>query len=214
MTTYKNPFLSIMQKKTTTVKPTVAATTAQAAQVQTIGEKLQERMDSAGYLKAGNVGDISKVIWPFFFTFTAPELAPNTGSNGSFTVTQEAAFIWVATSKVVFKKTPVIAPPGFRYDAINSLDGSEDLNNAPGLFHTFRDAQSSRQFHGQPEPVDNIGCAEFPSALPTPQLFLPNSTIECIFQNSHATNIYVPWITMFGYRVRLDEAQNILSTIS
>jgi hypothetical protein len=58
-----------------------------------------------------------------------------------------------------------------------------------------------------------VGVPEFPSVLPTPILFLPNSTIEVTYQNDNATDTFVPFITLFGYRVRIEDAQNILSTV-
>jgi hypothetical protein len=45
-------------------------------------------------------------------------------------------------------------------------------------------------------------------------MFLPNSTVEAIFSNKDAARTYVPFVTFFGYRVRIEDAQNILSTIT
>lgn len=156
----------------------------------------------------GNIGDINNVFWPFYFTFSAPELAPNQGSIGSFTVTQEASFVLMDIKKVVFKKA------AGQYTAIDALYPDSALASANDLNIVFRDAQSSRTFMQTPMAVDEIGCAEFPTKLKKPQMFLPNSTIECIFQNSHPSNTYVPFVTMFGYRLRVDNAASILSLIT
>lgn len=161
--------------------------------------------------RPGNVGDINSVIWPFWFTFTAPELTAATGSNGFITVTQEAAFIFMAMSKVVFKRTGIAAP--YQYTAINALLPDEGANSANDVLISIRDAQSTRVFFGQPMSIDQIGCAEEPTILPTPQLMLPNATIECVFQNN-SVDTYVPFITLFGYRIRLENAADILSTIT
>jgi hypothetical protein len=156
----------------------------------------------------GNIGDLNNVFWPFYFTFTAPELPPNSGSIGSFTVTQEASFILLNISQVVFKKV------AGSYTAINALNSDEALNNANNLNIAFRDAQSSRTFMQLPMGISEIGCAEFPTILNQPQMFLPNSTIECIYQNSNATETFVPFVTMFGYRLRVDNSASILSLIT
>jgi len=163
-------------------------------------------------LMPGNVGDINRVIWPFWFTFTAPVLTPQTGSNAFITVTQEAAFIWMTMCKVVFLRTE--ARPPYVYTAINALLPDEGANNANDLMISVRDAQSSRVFFGQPMSLDQVGPAEEPTVLPTSQFFLPNTTIECVYQNNSTVNTYVPFITFFGYRMRVPEAQAILSTIT
>lgn len=160
----------------------------------------------------GNIGDISAALWPFWFSFNSNELMPGNGMNTSVTITQEAAFILMAINKTVFLRTGAIAP--FQYTAINALDSSEAVSNAPDLMFTLRDAQSTRVFLGNPMSVDELGCAEFPTILPTPQLMLPNSTMECIYQNNHASNVYVPFVTLFGYRLRIENAAQILSMIT
>lgn len=157
-------------------------------------------------LMPGNVGDINRVIWPFWFTFTAPELVPNQTSTGVFSVSQEAAFIAMAFTKVVFKKV------GGVYTAIDP--SQEDMSGeANGLKFQLRDAQSTRVFSQTVVPLDCFGDPRFPSVFQTPLMFLPNSTVECVYSNSDPTATYVPWITMFGYRVRLENAEQILSLI-
>jgi len=161
----------------------------------------------------GSIGDLGKVIWPFWFTFTAPELAPNTGQNAFVTTTLEAAFILMKASKVVFVKTPNV-PPNYNYLAIDPSVVNEANNAAHDLQMSLRDAQSSRLFFSTAQEIDFLGTGEYPTIFPTPQLFLPNSTIECVYQNNHATNTYVPFITLFGYRLRIDDADELLSTIT
>lgn len=162
-------------------------------------------------LMPGNVGDINNVIWPFWFTFTAPELQPNQTSQASFSVTQEAAFIWMAFTKVVFKRTGA-AP--YVYTAIDTNQEDPAQGEANNLSFQIRDAQSSRVFSQQPVPIDAFGDPNFPSVLQTPVMFLPNSTVECLYSNADASAVYVPHITMFGYRVRLENAEQILSLVN
>lgn len=159
-------------------------------------------------LRPGNVGAINRVIWPFWFTFSAPELTPITSSQGFFTVTQEAAFVFMSMTKSVFKKTT--GPTQYTYIDPNDFGAN---GQADGLKWTMRDAQSSRVFSNLPIEMDEYGHPEAPFILSTPILFLPNSTIEMTYQNDHAGNTYVPFITLFGYRVRVDDAQHLLGTV-
>jgi len=161
----------------------------------------------------GSIGDLGKVIWPFWFTFTSPELAPSTGDNAFVTTTLEAAFVLMKMTKVVFTKVDNGAP-NYTYEAIDTNSANEALNSAHDLQMSLRDAQSSRVFFGTAQEIDFIGNGQFPTIFPTPQLFLPNSTIECVYQNNHASNVYIPFTTMFGYRVRIDDADELLSTIT
>lgn len=170
---------------------------------------LKSNLDAAlpATMRPGNVGSINRVIWPFFFTFTAPELSPNSSSQGFTTITQEAAFVWMSYTKAVYKKT---AGPVYTYV---DPDDYSAVGQTDGLKFTLRDAQSTRTFHNSPLEVDQIGNPQFPSVLPTPILFLPNSTIEITYQNDNAADTFVPFITLFGYRVRIEDAQKILSTV-
>jgi hypothetical protein len=61
--------------------------------------------------------------------------------------------------------------------------------------------------------MDMVGSPQYPSVLPTPMMFLPNSNIEITYTNENASVTYVPFITFFGYRMRVDDAQNLLSTV-
>jgi hypothetical protein len=60
-----------------------------------------------------------------------------------------------------------------------------------------------------------IGVPRNPTVLPVPILFLQNSNVEIIYtNNSENVRTYRPFVTMFGYRVRLQEYQQVLSTVS
>lgn len=169
------------------------------------------RNSKLGGLMPGNVGDINKVVWPFFYTFTAPELAPGVSSTGSFTVSQEAAFIWMNFTCAVFLRSG--AGPNYTYTAIDTSDESAN-GNIDGLNIVFRDAQSSRVFQRDPMPIEAFGNPQYPTVLRSPVMFLPNSTVECLYTNNNSTNVYVPFITFFGYRVRIQGAENILSLVT
>lgn len=157
-----------------------------------------------------NVGDLNRTIWPFFFTFKTGELAPDRTLQTSFTVTQEAAFIWLSYTKAVFLKDPATGAMNF----IDPQEPTKALGEANGLEIVFRDAQSTRVFNAKPMALDHVGWSRNPSVLSTPTMFLPNSTVEAIFSNKDASRTYVPFVTFFGYRVRIEDAQSILSTIT
>jgi len=178
---------------------------------QSIGARQLSNMMAqplANQVKAGNVGALNRVIWPFWFTFSAPELAPQTSSQGFFTVTQEAAFVLMAITKAVYSKTT--GPTQYTYIDPNDESAS---GQADGLKWTLRDAQSSRVFSNLPVEMDQFGSPEWPFILSTPIMFLPNSTVEMTYQNDNAASTFVPYMTFFGYRVRVEDAQNLLGTV-
>jgi hypothetical protein len=166
-------------------------------------------------LRPGNVDDINRVIWPFWFTFEldpgVEDIAPDETRIGSFAVTQEAAFIAVSLTKAVFLREA--APDRFTY--IDPENFNLDVSDAEGLKYVLRDSTSTREFNDVSMPVDMIGVPRNPTVLPVPILFLQNSNVEIIYtNNSENVRTYRPFVTMFGYRVRLQEYQQVLSTVS
>jgi hypothetical protein len=165
------------------------------------------------YLVPGNLGDINKVVWPFWFTAQAPELPAAVGgtqvqASSTITVTQEACFVLMSITKTVFVKT--LGP--VEYTAVDA-DQPGAAGKTPGLSMIMTDAQSRRIFMSNPYNLDNMGSSRFPTEMP-PMLFLPNSTIEMQLFNTNTVNTYVPWITFFGYRVRVEDAQQLLSLVT
>lgn len=165
------------------------------------------------YLVPGNLGEINKVAWPFWFTNQTPELpaaVPTaTQSKGSVTITQEAAFIVTDILRSVFVHDLIAGT--YTYVDPNQ-PGQTGL--APGLSMILVDGQSRRQFMSKPIQFDHLGWARFPSELPTSQMFLPNSIIETQLFNSNPLVNYVPWITFVGVRCRIEDAQRILSLVT
>lgn len=162
-------------------------------------------------LLPGNVGDIKQVIWDFAFTFPYTRLLPGQAADAVLTITQEAGFVVTHMSQVVFWELG--AGPLYSYSCYTPTF-SLAQSTAPDLKYLLIDAQSSRTFHNAPEAIDNLGIGISRTHLPTPLFFLPTSTIVCRYQNDSATNSYVPFITLYGYRVRIDEAQKVLSTMT
>lgn len=171
---------------------------------QNMQSNIQRNMGN--WLVPGNVGDINKVTWGFWFPTQLAELQPNTSSRVSFSVTQEAGFIWMNYSKVVY----ILDEDD---DTITYIDPDADLAGAPGLSYIIRDAQSSREFFNIPQNINTVGNPRWPTTLPTPQYFLPNSTVEVNFFNDHPTNIYVAGLIFYGERVRSEYDKNLLSTV-
>lgn len=163
-------------------------------------------------LAPGDLGDINKVIWPFFFSTELPNtaIAPNQTFQTGFSITQEAAFIMMAVTKTAYVQN-VVDPDKFTYADPN--DPSLGFDSTPGLSFTMRDGSSSRQFFNQPIGLSQYGNPRFPTKLPRPIMFLPNQSIQIAFINSHASNVYLPFITVFGYRMRIEDAQNFLSLV-
>lgn len=173
--------------------------------VQNLKSNLERNMGNL--MVPGNVGDINKVIWPFWFSIPFTRVNPGQNVRTQFTVTQEAGFSFMALTKAVYDFD----------DATNELtyiDPDEPaIGESAGLSIIIRDAQSSREFFNLPANLDTLGNPRFPTSLPTPYFFLPNSIIEYNIINDHPTNIYFVHLTMFGYRVRIEGSQNILSTV-
>jgi hypothetical protein len=165
------------------------------------------------YLVPGNLGDVNKVIWPFWFTNITPELPAAVGGTQSqatamVTITQEAAFIITAFMKSVFLHDTIA-------NTFTYVDPSNfgQAGQTPGLSMTIQDAQSSRVFMSNPIDLDTVGDGIYPQELPTPIMFLPNSVIKTQLFNSSAS-AYVPWITYLGVRCRIEDAQRIMSLIT
>lgn len=161
-------------------------------------------------LRPGNVGDINKIVWPFWLTTTDSIINPNSTKQGNITVTQEAAFIWISYQKVVMLEDPFDSQ---EYQYVDpDQPGASGKSN--GITFSMRDSQSSRTFMNTPLEMDLIGHWKYPSVLATPQLMLPNSNMEFNYNNNTTDTRYRPFITLYGLRVRIEDAKNILSLIS
>ncbi len=158
-------------------------------------------------LQPGNLGDINSVIWPFQFVTQNIESAPNTNVRTGFQVTQEAAFVWMSFVKVVY------AVDGGGNMTYIDPDQPGNAGQAYDLAFTVRDSQSQRSYENLPTDINTVGHPRWPTKYPRPMLLLPNSNTEISFQNSNDVNTYVAFIVPFGYRIRIQDAQNILSLI-
>lgn len=161
-------------------------------------------------LTPGNIGDINSVIWPYWFSTDIPQspLAFGQTLQTGFSVNYEAAFIFMSFTKVVYLVEGEVPDDSWTY-----LDPDVAQPSAPGLTFTLRDGSSSRQFYNTPTLMDHCGNPRFPTKFPRPMMMLPNQVMQISFTNSHPTNVYVPFITAFGYRMRVDQAQKLLSLV-
>jgi len=158
-------------------------------------------------LAPSNLGDINKIIWPYFFTTDATqELGLNETLQTGFSITQEAAFIMMSYTKTVYEVA------GGQWTYLDPNDSSY-ASRAPDLTFTIRDGSSSRAFMNRPIELGHYGNPRFPTKLPRPMMFLPNQVVEVSFINSHPSKVYVPSITAFGYRMRVEDAQKFLSLV-
>lgn len=182
----------------------IAQGQAQSNAPQNLRYNLQ---NSLGPMMApGNVRDLNSVIWPFYFTTEIPEesIGPNETFQTGFSVTQEAAFIMMSFTKTVYLDDE--GQWGYLNEGANP--------SAPGLQFTMRDGSSSRQLFNTPINLDLYGNPRFPSKWPRPIMLLPNQVMQIQFINTHPTQSYVPFITAFGYRMRIEEAQKFLSLVT
>ena len=154
-------------------------------------------------LMPGNVGDLAKVAWPFWFQANfvfgvTPTWSAATNQTQSFQVTQEAAFLMMGLYR-----------DSFSYSTAGEL--------APLLLQ-IRDRQSSRLFMDKPMPWQTIGKKSRPSVFQTPMLVMPNAFID-VTLTSFATNQVAAagstkqQISFFGYRVRVEDADKVLSSV-
>ena len=158
------------------------------------------------YMAPGNVGDVNRVIWPFWYTTEDTQVAPNQTVSTGFSVTQEAAYIITSYTKAVYLRT--VGPDNISYlDPKFAVGGGKST----GLSVNFRDSQSSRQFMDTTIKLDNVGNPRFVTEFEAPMLLLPNANFEVIFVNENPTDTFIPFITMFGYRMRIEEAKSILA---
>lgn len=157
----------------------------------------------------GNIGDINNVIWPFYFIFQPQDISPGQSLIQSFSVTQEAGFLWRSASAQVFKKV------AGEYIYIDPFAVDESVNSPNGLVFGYQDAQSTRQFNGRAlQDISTLGNANFPTIWPSTVFLLPNQTMQLTLSNNNATETYRASVVVSGYRIRVKDAQKILSTVS
>lgn len=185
------------------------------------GEGLHNAM--ASFLPKGtvptNVGQLNKVAWQFQYTVdfdlkqTQPwiESVANVGVGAitnmtkqisSFQVTQEAAFLMMGIMRHA-----------------NDYSDAGDLGS---LTFEFRDAQSSRYFNNEPTPLQMFGQKGYMQYMAVPMIIMPNAKMEIhlgcnldqgVTQLVDGSASGIHRCTMFGYRIRIQDADKVLSSI-
>lgn len=183
------------------------------------GRELQSKF-ATGILdgiQPGNIGDINRVIWPFAFQFQSQngavaDILPGQSQLLSFTVTQEAGFLMRQISHSTFRLV------GGEYSYIDPFYFDESANSPNGLTFTLQDAVSSRLYTGSlngrsVQEISDLGNANFPTIYPSTVFLLPNQTMLMNLTNS-GDETFRSFITVWGYRIRVEDDQKILSTVS
>lgn len=164
-------------------------------------EQLARKLPS--FLMPGNIGAYNKVTWPFFHTITIdfgsnPTYGPNTKGTGQFRVSQDAALLMQS----IYHKS-------WSYDSAGELSA---------LQLRIIDAQSTRQLNDQPIPIQAIGKRSKPSIMPTPYLIMPSALMQFeltswLPSNQVTTGNGKHQFVIFGYRVRIEDFENVLSSV-
>lgn len=177
---------------------------SEVKKVDSLEQKIATQMPT---LQTGGIDDINKIIWPFWFPTSYVAVTPNNVASRYIPITQEAAFIWTHTTKVVFEKQTLLA--GFSWNYVDPNNAAAGVTEK--LQYTISDPQSGRTFFDNPISMNHLGHAQEPEKLDTPMLISANNNLEVKFYNNNATRTYIPFIMLSGYRVRIEDAQDILS---
>jgi hypothetical protein len=185
------------------------------SELSSVRDKEQKLSTQMPTVAAGNIGDINKIIWPFFFASSqfgedVTQLAPNQSVSTYVNITQEAGFVLTKLVKTVFEVVD-LGGGNYWYSYVNPKDLSSGL--ASDLRFTITDVQSSRSFHYAPINLDHIGDAKDPTCLKTPIYFAPNANVEVKFFNDSQTKTYVPMMMFHGYRIRIEDEQESLGRV-
>lgn len=157
-----------------------------------------------------NVGHLNHVAWPFYYTLDFdlsatsdwPNLTSSTRQVRDFQISQEAAFLMMGV--------------------IRHAEDYNDAGDLGPLAVEFRDRQSSRFFNDSPIPIQMFGQKGYLSYLAMPMILMPNAFFEIslttlledgVTQNTPNGSSGKHSFTMYGYRTRVQDAQNVLSSI-
>lgn len=178
--------------------------TIPAGNVQIMRESMQGILPA--YMMPGNVGGINQVCWPFYFQIELdigddPTIIDSSFTKGFFQVDQEAALLLMSVSRA------------HNTDAA----GFSATVNAP-LQVELIDRQSSRRFSNAPTPLQMFGFNSMPAIFPTPMYIQPNGFLDVIVNGIPATAQSFTGsgkfqLSFFGYRIRTEDTNKVLSTI-
>lgn len=172
--------------------------------IQSLRSSLMQSLPS--YMMPGNVGGINEVTWPFLFQINLdfgadPTIQDINVVRGSFQVDQESALLLMGISR-----------------AHNTDAAGFSATTLAPLEVELIDRQSSRRFQDGAIPLQSIGYNSQPSKLPTPMYFQPNAFLDVVVNGIPTTGIPFTGsgsfqLSFFGYRIRTEDTNKVLSTI-
>jgi hypothetical protein len=160
------------------------------------------------HLMPGNVGAYTSVVWPFWFPvdfdFGTNPLIQGGGLTTqvqNFQVSQEGAILMIGISR--------------------QADSYSTSGHLGPWTLEIRDNQSARQFNDRPLPIQMISDGRGrPSKLPIAMLLMPNALISVTMSNWLPQGFNQATVgsghhqfAFFGYRVRIEDAEKVLSTV-
>jgi len=158
------------------------------------------------HLVPSNVGNLKEILWPYWLHF-----------EFDFSVNNDAVFPVNGITEItrqISQEAGFIVTSIFRDYKSSGIGG----RGCP-LKMTIRDRQSTRQFNDEPIQLQHIGEKGEGTVLSTPYLFMPNARItlelsSILGADYTATNESgYQSITMFGYRIRTEDASIIANKI-
>jgi len=165
--------------------------------------------ESTAEIFAGNVGDINKMVWPFWFPTNLVVVEPTRIMSASFTVTLEAPFSMISFTKAIYLRGG--SSPNWTYTYIDPNNIAAPV--ASGLTLNLKDTSSGQSFLDRAMSIDHIGHAQRPTRLPSPIMLIPNQTLEIELTNNHSANVYAVSLVFFGYRIRVQDSEKIMSLV-
>ena len=179
---------------------------ANMAKANSIGEEL-----SMEPMFTGDLDDLNRLIWPYFYP-TEMILVPAQGSvTANITVSNEAPFSVMRMSRAVFEYEDL----GGGTFNLTYIKPSVDVvkGTLDGLSYQLVDSQSKRSWSEEPISLDYIGDGKCPHIFDEPFLINPNNNLEVRLYNDTDKSYFVS-VTMFGYKIRVEDAKNIITLVT
>lgn len=185
-------FMTDLNRKTESEKANVA--------------KLEEKVASmTSEIVPAGIKDINKIIWPYTMSTGFMQTSPTVAyANKNLLVNQEAGFVVTKVIHQVFEK---MGAGNYRWVDLRN-------ENVEDLFINFSDPQSGRYFAQEPFSINHIGDGQFFTKMFGRPLILPNSAMNAEVTTKSGTKTYFTNISFVGYRVRIEDAQDILGLVN
>lgn len=168
--------------------------------------KLEDQVSNmTSEIVPAGIKDINKIIWPYVMSSGFMETSSTiTTASKNMLVNQEAGFVVTKVIHQVFEK---MGAGNYRW---------VDLQNefVEGLYFNFSDPQSGRYFAQEPFSINHLGDGQFFTKLLGRPLILPNSAFNVEVINQGSSKNYFTNISFQGYKIRIEDAQDILGLTS